>query len=534
MLAPIDLVNDRFKRYVARFGGFRPYQLETALRAIAAFDKGVKFVLIQAPTGIGKTLIAVLVAAMLELQLRYTCHSKQLQAQFCDDFPDAIELLGRNNYHCLKNPDLFPKLSAELCTYTDPHCKSCVLKDRGCAPDGEGKCPCRTDCPYFVRKQMAMDADIAVLNTQYLLNVLNFGSGFAPVPLLVLDEFDQTENPLLKGMELSFSERFLDKFGLPRPRPREKPDHEWAQQCLQIVEQRIDRLRGTWGIDDLRSIHELEQKRRQLQFFIREVDDKNWVFDGSNWKPVWAHSYAHTFLWQYPHRVLGMSATMSPSRQLCHDVGITGSMEFIDVPSVFPPDRRRIHYCPAANMSYGSKEAEFPKLVTAVDNVLDQHPDKKGLVQCVSYGNVDQIMRLTRYPNRLITHSAHDRQSKWLQFMESAKPMVLLSPSAERGIDLPYDCCRFIIIAKVPFPYLGDPQVAARLYRGKSAGRAWYEAATARRIVQATGRGMRAPDDFCVSYILDAAFGDFYSRNIAMFPRWWRESLILPPKGGDA
>jgi Rad3-related DNA helicase len=228
-----------------------------------------------------------------------------------------------------------------------------------------------------------------------------------------------------------------------------------------------------------------------------------------------------------------MSATISPWRQLCYDLGInTADVEFIDTPSVFPVVRRLVHYCPAANMNHGNKEGEFPNLVIALDKILEQHPNEKGLIHCVSYSNVHQILKLTRYPQRMITHQESDRQSQLYRFVESPMPLVLLSPSMERGIDLPYEHCRFIVIAKVPFPNLGDPQVAARLYRGKSAGQAWYAAATARRIVQATGRGMRSADDFCTSYILDSAFGDFYERNHAMFPRWWREALVM--KGGDA
>jgi Rad3-related DNA helicase len=490
-------------------------------------------VLVQAPTGIGKTLIAVLVAVMLELQMRYTCHSKQLQAQFCGDFPDAVELLGRNNYVCLKNPRLFPQLSAELCTYTSPHCKTCALKGYGCQPDAEGKCPCREDCPYLVQKRLALNADIAVLNAAYLLHVLNFGGGFSPIQFLTLDEFDLTESALLSMIELRFSEKFLEKFGLPRPKWKTKPDHEWAQECLRVVEQRINQLQNAWGIDDLVSLHQLEQKKRQLQFFIREVTEDRWVFDGTTWKPIWVSSYAGHYLWRHVDKVLGMSATISPWRQLCRDLGVDPSqVESIDVPSVFPADRRPIYYRPVANMNHGSKEAEFPTLVAALDKILEQYRNDKGLIHCVSYDNVNRILELSKYSGRMITHRQSDRQSQLYHFKDSNRPLILLSPSMERGIDLPGDYCRFTVIAKVPFPYLGDPQVSARLHRSKSAGQTWFDATTARRIVQATGRGMRAPEDHCVSYILDSAFGEFYERNQSMFPRWWRDALILP-KGGD-
>jgi len=533
MLAPVDLVTDRFKKFVSRFKEFRPYQLETALRVKAAFERGVKLVLVQAPTGVGKTLIAVLVAAMLESKVVYVPHSKQLQAQFCGDFPDAVQLLGRNNYICLKDPGLFPRLSAELCTANSPYCKTCQLKDH-CEPDAEGKCPCRGDCPYLVQKRLALNVDIAVLNAAYLLHVVNYGGGFSLIPLLVLDEIDLMESALLGMIEITFTDRFMEKFQLPRPKFKTKPEswHQWAPDCLKEVEKRINQLENTWGIDDLVSLHQLEQKRRQLQFFIQEVDDK-WVFDGTTFKPIWVSRYADKYLWQHADKILGMSATISPYRQLCHDLGIhSGEIEFIDVPSVFPAERRLIHYQPAANMNHNSKEAEFPNLVAALDRILEQHPREKGLVHCVSYTNVNQILKLTRYPQRMITHREFDRKSQLYHFTGSSQPLVLLSPSMERGVDLPYDYCRFIVIAKMPFPYLGDPQVSARLYRGKSAGQAWFDATAARRLVQATGRGMRAIDDSCVSYILDSAFGEFYQRNLAAFSRWWREALVM--KGGDA
>ena len=299
------------------------------------------------------------------------------------------------------------------------------------------------------------------------------------------------------------------------------------------MEQRINQLQNAWGIDDLVSLHQLEQKKRQLQFFINEVDD-TWVFDGTTFKPIWINRYADKYLWQHVDRVLGMSATISPWRQLCRDLGISPSdVEFIDVPSVFDTNRRPIYYQPAANMNHETKEGELPQLVEALDRILEKHSRDKGIIHAVSYHNVARIMELTEYRERMVTHSESDRKSRLSYFINSPKPLVLLSPSMERGVDLPYDQCRFVVIAKVPFPNLGDLQVSARLYRGKSAGRVWYDATTARRIVQATGRGMRAPDDFCISYILDGAFGDFYNRNQNMFPRWWRDALIIV-KGGDA
>jgi len=508
----------RPKDYGLPFDKFRPHQHETAWRTVAAFQRRAKLVLVQAPTGLGKTSLGPLVADMLEVNIVYTCHTKNLQTQFMKDFGGlgAEELTGRRNYPCLKGPQLFPRLSAELCTVKSPNCKTCALSESGCRPDDKGHCPCITQCPYRIQKERTQRAPIGVLNVPYYLREANFAGGFDGKDLVVLDEVDETEEALMSLIEVTVPDALMTRYGMPRPELKGKPEDwkEWAPRALEIVKLRLSKLQqGLWGVDHLLAEHQLTRLKTRLEFFISEVDNK-WVFDGkSTFKPIWVSKYGERYLWSRARRFLGMSATIGPWRQLCHDLGIsTADVEFIDVPCVFPVESRLVHYQPAANMNHNCKEAEFPSLVKALDKILENHGKEKGVVHGGSYYNVNRVLELTKHPDRIVTHKEFDRESQLARFVNSSLPLVLLSPSMERGVNLPYDKCRFIVIIKVPYPYLGDPQVSARLYRGKSAGRAWYEATTARSIVQATGRGMRAPDDFCVSYILDAAFGDFYSR----------------------
>jgi len=335
-------------------------------------------------------------------------------------------------------------------------------------------------------------------------------------------------------IELSIPETVMKKFGFPQLKSKTKPEswREWAAETLGIANQQLSSLQDKWGAEDLISWHQLSRLKTKLEFFVTEADD-NWIYDNNNsFKPIRVNKYAEKYLWSHGKRFLGISATISPWRHLCHDLGADpAEVEFIDVPSIFDVARYPIYYQPVANMGRDTKEAEIPALVRAIDRIMEQHPDQKGLIHCVSYDNMYRILNLTKYPEKTIHHVDSNRESQLRQFINSDEPLVLLSPAMERGVDLPDDNCRFIVIIKVPFPYLGDPQIKARLYQGKSDGQTWYNAATARRIVQSTGRGMRSPTDQCVSYILDSTFGDFYQRNIAMFPRWWRDALIF--RGGD-
>jgi hypothetical protein len=86
----------------------------------------------------------------------------------------------------------------------------------------------------------------------------------------------------------------------------------------------------------------------------------------------------------------------------------------------------------------------------------------------------------------------------------SANPPMGCSypPPPPRGVDLPDDLCRFVVVAKAPFQSLGDKLVASRVY-GSGMGAFWYKAICAQDLVQASGRGVRHKDDYCVTYLLD-------------------------------
>ena len=89
---------------------------------------------------------------------------------------------------------------------------------------------------------------------------------------------------------------------------------------------------------------------------------------------------------------------------------------------------------------------------------------------------------------------------------------------------MPDDLCRVQIIAKCPFPALGDKQIAARLHT--EGGQLWYTVKTVRDIVQMTGRAVRHDDDWAITYIFDSSFGkSLWNRWKNLFPKWWQESV---------
>src|SRR5246127_2638011 len=70
-----------------------------------AFASGYKYIVLEAPTGFGKSPVAI--AAAVTLGSSYICTStKDLQTQYSKDFPFLKVAKGKNNFPCIVKEDL--------------------------------------------------------------------------------------------------------------------------------------------------------------------------------------------------------------------------------------------------------------------------------------------------------------------------------------------------------------------------------------------------------------------------------------------
>jgi len=200
----------------------------------------------------------------------------------------------------------------------------------------------------------------------------------------------------------------------------------------------------------------------------------------------------------------------------------------ITVPSTFDPSRRPIYVHPIASLTRKNESDALPLISQAVVKVAVKHPDDKILVHTVSYKLTDHLLKVLNkegFAKRAISyHSAAEKQRAIDRYI-FGDASILLAPSLDRGIDLPDDDCRVIVVCKVPFPNLADKQISARLHtRG---GQSWYSVRTVRSLIQMTGRGMRHDQDYCESYILDKSFVDqIWRRHRNLLPKWWTDALV--------
>jgi len=511
-----NMALEQFSKFKGRT--FREYQYE-AIEFAMKSNKPV--VAIEAPTGSGKSLIGAILS-LLSGDAIYLVHSKPLQSQVQDDFPEFEILKGRSNYIC--NYDMFKR--CDECPFVTPK--------EGCEQYGF--------CNYRVQKEATLRHPLRVLNYAYFLNECNHVGKFSGKPLIICDEADTLEGELLKFISLNISERqlFEHKIGLPKYKTTGAKEGlsswmDWARESVQKIQPKIEALREMSERDNTgetkKQYDQANNLVTNLDIFQRFVDDtwicqeiderrnKRWI-----WTPTWLTTeLTETYLLRHGKKFILMSATFPPLHVLCKTLGIDGnSLDYMEIPCTFPPENRPIYLNPVGNMGAKTMEAEFHKVQDEIIRILAEHPNDKGLIHTSSYKLARMIEGID--PDRMISHNTENRLDTLEMFKNSTRPLVMVSPSMERGISLNDELCRFVIVAKCPYLNLGDKQTSTRVYSSRI-GNYWYKAMTAQTLEQQVGRGIRSKNDYCHVYLLDTHIAKLLCENPKLFSEYFMECI---------
>lgn len=498
----------------------RPHQEEAILAIGEAFDRGAKVVWLDAPTGSGKTLIAECTRRILQCSATYICSSLTLQDQFQRDFTYANVLKGRSNYPTVEMP--FPDYTCADCTKQPRQDDSCLW------------CPSVRGCPYERAKIKALRGELAIVNTAYFLAEANYVGALSEQQLVIADECDMLEQALMGFVEFRITNRMLRELGINAPK---KGSHretiaDWlANECTSAIARVANRIpRDSPDIHVIRDRQRFERLSESVDRLAGEVANDNWIRDYDDrsplvLKPVTVSEYGHKYLWDHSARWLCMSATIISADEMAASLGLAHEWEVVRVPMTFDKDNRRIYVTPVANMVAAEKEQEIPKLLRGIAKLCDRHQGERILIHSVSYDLTDSICRiLSDGPRRVFSYSSAEGRAGAISSYLQSEDGILVAPSLERGIDFKGNDCRVCIVAKVPFPYLGDRQISERLHT--EGGNYWYAVQTVRSLVQMTGRGVRSEDDWCVTYILDKQFlSNVMKKSKGLLPKWWAEAL---------
>ena len=512
-------------------------------------NENKRFVVLEAATGTGKSAIGLTVARYINEKVKpssdddfksgayFLTTQKLLQEQYIKDFGgqdgSMCQIMSATNYQCKH--------------HRKQNCAESIQQLRG-ETDTTSRFykTCKFSCTYKNEKNKFVSSSESLTNFSYFLTGMAYTESLNRRALLVVDESHNADGELCKFVEISVSERFA-KSALKLEMPQistQKQAFDWIREVyIPHLKLHIAHYESTiekFNLQDkmkedfvkiAKQFDMLEKHCTKIDQFMSLYDDENWVFtlsdgegDGQRkleFKPIDISPYAEQMLFRNGKYVLLMSATIINQEGFCKMLGIQAdSSTFFSIPSPFNPDNHPIFTFPIAKMSASTIDADLPKLVEAIKNILAQHPKEKGVIHTHSYKVASYIKKNLRN-KRLIFHGTDDRIKKLEEHIKSKDATVIVSPSMQEGVDLKDDLSRFQIICKVPYPYLGDKIVKKRMHRWNW----WYSFETAKTIIQSLGRSIRTENDHAVSYILDADWNRFYQNSDHMFPDSFKKSL---------
>jgi ATP-dependent DNA helicase DinG len=224
-----------------------------------SFNSGYKYIVLEAPTGFGKSPVAIAVA--LTMGSSYICTStKDLQTQYSKDFPYLKAAKGKNNFPCLVKEDFIKNSSYQCGICISDNAKECyhtTVEYGPCMTNEsfkEGGCKYRSflkdykisnkgtkaehvfidedtknyyqkeysqwlhllnlkeknswkPCEYFNQLNMALTSSHSIFNYSIFLALLPNKKSLPERELLVLDEGHLLETEIVKFRGLTISKR---------------------------------------------------------------------------------------------------------------------------------------------------------------------------------------------------------------------------------------------------------------------------------------------------------------------------------------
>jgi Rad3-related DNA helicase len=555
---------------------YRDNQFELIRDALEAFkDDAVEDVVVEAPTGAGKTSIAVTVARVMTIgfdellprarqvghddviagmeivaprQAHLITSMKMLQDAYLGDDPLIKLVKGKGNYECHRNPRQGALAAMSAAVNGRNQDFSCDEAEQmfGSA--------CKKDCPYKLARDKARWAPIALHNFDSFLHQVTLGGAFIPRRLLTVDEAHNGEEKLRNFMTLELNERMFSIVDLPWVLPKSEDIDtvtEWVRGMLAGVDGRrqelstkLQNLRKSprLGLREIESMSKLVKATRivegiqtKLDRFYKsrkpatDINPASWVATiaptGSvTLEPVDAGRFVPAALLRYGDKRLHMSATFLNGRGgYTRAVNLRAAKaKFLSAPSTFPVASRHINMRPSGRLGAKDWNANFPKAVENVRKIMDENPGVRGVIHCTSYTMASQFAEALKDSKRIVWYEKKTRDSIVNRFMSGWEypDGVLLAVALTEGYDFKNDLCRFQTIVRVPYPVPGKCMKARMEKDGRFYG--WRTSLT---LVQTYGRGMRSKTDHCKTYVLDSRFTDFVKREKDQLPYWFLEAI---------
>ena len=517
MTQATDLTESVFTKLGPKYTEPRPIQTQL-LRQLT--EDRPKLAMVEAPTGIGKSALGLAYGELIDSKLTTVLTATiSLQESYERDFDGMVVFKGRGNYECENG------LSA-----------------------AEGVCMSRPgyrcDSDYYVMRHRVEQARRVAANYAVYLNHLFYSRLDRKPDLLVCDEGHRLLDILTQFETVKLDAGLCRKLKVEADGWDSLDEAEfWARENLSRVANTMqdaivhgDRKAKLWV-----------QLHRQIQGILDR--DPDWIVlktgEVLEAAPLWPRKAAAA-LFRSAHNVLIQSATLYGGHTLADLLGLsppgeptTYAYQFYTVPSPFNSTRWPTYFRPVVSLSKSSSDAEWGRMAEVVHDYVHRYNNVKGIIHVAAKNQVEHVLHACRQcpecKGRLVApregrpdkvSSPSGSRGQLLQaFRDSPPGHWLCHYSVGEGEDFTGDLGRIQLIAKVPYPDLGDKLTRLRSEE-PGMGRRMYAAMTLAKIAQTAGRVMRHEGDFGETVILDGSFRRLWAWHKDLAPAWFKDVLV--------
>jgi Rad3-related DNA helicase len=496
-----------------------------------AFDAGNDVVLVRAPTGSGKSLLARAIAGCARRAGEAEAHESigayyttpqvsQLDDVASDELLEDLNVIrGKNNYSCI--------LPGETDTPVD---QAPCVRERGF------DCQVKHRCPYFSDRAIASNRNIAAMTLAYFMQTAG-SDVFGKRDVVVIDEAHGLSEWAEMYATIDLSPRRVPVWSDVKPPDIDGLDgaEGYAERVMRIGSRRIEELRGNAELEpsEVAERDRLTELVSELQWFLEDYRDPEsattWVVDQPDGegtavtiKPMDPERYLKHTVWDRGNKFALLSATILNKDAFCAGAGLDPDrVALVEVPHTFPVENRPLYDVTQGKMTYEHRDTTLPDVAHTLVRIMQAHPEEKGLVHCHSYGIQERLethLADMGVDARVRTHDRENRDAVLSTWKRSDGNEVFLSVKMEEALDLEGDLARWQVLCKAPYPNTRDSRVARRLEEGQWG---WYYRAALRTVIQACGRIIRAPDDHGATYLADSSLLDLFERARTDMPDWF-------------
>jgi len=518
------------------------------------FFSDKKFLIIQAPTGTGKSFIAKTIANMTrESSSKYKelvdsgdiyktnlhgeyiwekevyrekphgCFSltitKTLQDQYKSLFQDTEILKGKGNYECALDSNF--DVDTAPCVYLNEQKKKCLDK----------KC-----CFYYNAIDSTLKSKFSCLSYSKYLSMEDH---LKRRQYLVLDEASELESELVKQFTFVLPYKELKRKDINFVySTNDNKLYESLFDCLsELREYLVDAkkhiskksnnfTKKSKLIIDYKKYYRIF---RGLKTLIRTYKESKYIVERDGLEITFTPRKVDLLskhIFDHAEKIVLLSATIVGVESFVKALGINSDdYDYINIDSTFNPKNSPIYVYTDTPLNNNNLIRTLPKLVDRIEGILEHHPNEKGIIHTHTKVITDNIKNLIgeKYGKRLLFREPGVKNEDILKVhIESDEPTVLVSPSMSYGIDLKGDLGRFQVIVKLPYLPWFDKRVAAIRETDKK----WYTLQMLSNLIQACGRTTRGEDDHSVTYIMDSNFLDIRDKFYNDLPVYFNKRCV--------